>query len=106
MNRGQFDRKIVVQRASVSTDDYGGEVPTWVDLQPAWARVRFGTAQEKRQAAQEAGVQAVTFEVVPTLVLLTVTLKDRILFDDSEWDITEVAPLERYELRFSATRSA
>jgi head-tail adaptor len=115
MIRGAFDRLITVQRATVTTDDYGGEIQTWADVEEAYARVRFGLASEQRQAAQEAGTQAATFEVVPTAALLAVTLKDRIWFDatgawadgDPEpvWDIQEVAPLDRQTLRFTATRS-
>jgi SPP1 family predicted phage head-tail adaptor len=105
MIRGAFDRLITVQRATVTTDDYGGETPTWFETQDAWARVRFGLAGEQRNAAQEGGLQAATFEVVPTLALLAVTLKDRIQFDGSDWDITEVAPLDRNTLRFTATRT-
>lgn len=104
MNRGEFDRLITVQRATVTVDDYGGETPTWVDTEQAWARVRFGLAQEKREAAQEGGTQAATFELIPTTALLAVALKDRILFDNSAWDITEVAPLDRNLLRFTAVR--
>lgn len=104
MIRGEFDRLIVVQRATVTTDDYGGEVATWVDVEQAYARVRFGPAGEQRQAAQEGGTQAATFEVTPTSALLAVQLSDRIVFDGSNWDITEVAPLDRNNLRFTATR--
>jgi head-tail adaptor len=105
MIRGAFDRLITVQRATATTDDYGGETQTWADVEEAYARVRFGLASEQRQAAQEAGTQAATFEVVPTVALLAVTLKDRIFFDGSFWDIQEVAPLDRQTLRFTATRS-
>lgn len=105
MDAGKRDRLITVQRATVATDDYGGETSTWADVEQAWARVRFGTAQEKREAAQEAGTQSATFEVVPTAGLLGVTLRDRILFDGSEWDITEKAELDRQTLRFTAVRS-
>lgn len=105
MNRGQFDRLVTVQRASVVADDYGGETLTWADVEHAWARVRFGQADEKRLAAQEGGTQAATFEMAPTTALLDVALKDRLLFDGSEWDITEVAPLERNLIRFTATRA-
>jgi hypothetical protein len=62
-------------------------------LEKAYARVRFGQAAEKRQAAQEGGVQSATFEVFPTSTLLGTALTDRIVFDNSNWDITEVAPL-------------
>lgn len=105
VNRGQFDRLITVQRATVTTDDYGGETPNWADHQQGWARVRFGSAQEKRTAAQEGGEQSATFELIPTTALLAVTLRDRIQFDGGDWDITEVAPLERNLIRFTATRS-
>jgi SPP1 family predicted phage head-tail adaptor len=105
VNRGAFDRLITIQRATVVADDYGGETPTWTDVEQVWARVRFGQAQEKREAAQEGGLQSATFELIPTTALLAVTLRDRILFDDSEWDIAEVAPLDRNLLRFTATRS-
>lgn len=103
--RGRFDRLITVQRATATTDDYGGETATWANLEQAWARVRFGLAGEQRNAAQEGGLQAATFEIVPTAALRAVTLKDRIQFDGSDWDITEVAPLDRQILRFTATRS-
>lgn len=105
MNRGQYDRLITVQRSTVVTDDYGGEAPTWASLENGWARVRFGTAQEKREAAQERGEQSATFELIPTTALRTVTLKDQILFEGSSWDIREVAPLERNLIRFTAARS-
>lgn len=106
MSRGEFDRLITVQRATATTDDYGGETATWATVEQTYAKVRFGLAGEQRNAAQEGGLQAATFEVVPTAALSAVTLKDRIQFDGSDWDITEKAPLERNRLRFTATRSA
>ncbi len=105
MNRGAFDRLITVETTSVVVDVYGGETLTWGALEQAWARVRFGRADEKRQAAQEGGEQSATFEMVPTAALLGVTLRDRIQFDASNWDITEVAPLDRNLMRFTAIRA-
>jgi len=103
--RGAFDRLIIVQHATATTDDHGGEELTWTELEKAYARVRFGLADEKRQAAQESASQSATFEVAPTSTLLTVSLKDRIQFDNDNWDIVEVAPLARNLLRFTALRS-
>lgn len=105
MKAGERDRLITVERATTAEDDHGGETLTWAVLEQAWARVRFGLAQEKREAAQEGGVQTATFEVVPTAALRGVALKDRITFDGNPWDITEVAPLDRQTLRFTAVRS-
>ena len=99
------DRLITVQAPSAVVDDYGGETLTFANVEQAWAKVRFGQAQEKREAAQEGGLQSATFEVLPTSALLAVDLTARIQFDGSDWDITEKAPLDRQTLRFTATRS-
>jgi head-tail adaptor len=106
LNTGQRESVIVITRGGTATsDDYGGETSTPTVFARAYARVRFGTAQEKREAAQEAGSQAATFECVSNAKLRQVTLKDVIQFDGSDWDITEVAPLDRETIRFTATRS-
>lgn len=96
---------IVFERATTAENDYGEAVETWAELLRRRARVRFGTAQEKREAAQEGGVQTATFECVRSAELDDVTLKDRISFDGSTWDITERAPLDRKTIRFTATRN-
>jgi head-tail adaptor len=96
---------IVFERATAAGDDYGGEAETWAEYVQRRARVRFGTAQEKREAAQEGGVQSATFECVRSAELDSVTLKDRISYLGSSWDITEVAPLDRKTIRFTGVRS-
>lgn len=96
---------IVFERATSTTDDYGQPVETWATYATRRARVRFGTAQEKREAAQEGGVQAATFECVSSSTLRAVALKDRISYLGSSWDLTEIAPLDRKTIRFTATRT-
>jgi head-tail adaptor len=98
---------IVFQRGTASTDEYNNEVLTWpgTDLATRRARVRFGTAQEKREAAKEGGSQAATFECERSTTLDGVTLKDRISYLGSFWDLTEKAPLDRKTIRFTGTRS-
>lgn len=106
MDAGKRDRKVVFERYSVAVDDYGGETQTWSALQEAWAQVKYGTAQERRQAAQEASSQTATFEVDPSTALLTVGPTDRIVFEDDNWDIQGPGEqLDRHTLRFTATRS-
>jgi head-tail adaptor len=102
---GQRSELIVIQRATATENDYGEEVPSWATYATRRARVRFGTAQEKREAAQEGGVQSATFECVRSATLDAVTLKDRISYLGSSWDISEVAPLDRKTIRFTAARS-
>jgi hypothetical protein len=106
VNRGQFDRLVTFKQATTTTNDDGEEIASGsTTLAEAWARVRFGTGQEKRQAAQESGVQSATFEVIPTPALMAVPLTATIEYDGSDWDLTEKADLERNLMRFTATRS-
>jgi head-tail adaptor len=95
---------VVFQRATPSEDESGGQTLSWATYATRRARVRFGTAQEKREAAQEGGEQSATFECVSSAVLRAVTLKDRISYIGASWDIVETAPLDKATIRFTATR--
>ena len=96
---------IVFQRSSSTENEYGEGALVWNVLVRRRARVRFGTAQERREAAQEGGVQSATFECVRSPALDAVTLKDRITYLGSSWDLTETAPLDRATIRFTGTRN-
>lgn len=96
---------IVIQRATATTNEYNEAEETWATYATRRVRVRFGTAQEKREAAQEGGVQTATFECERSSTLDAVTLKDRISYLNSFWDLTEIAPLDRKTIRFTATRN-
>jgi head-tail adaptor len=105
MDPGKRDWLVTVQDFTVVTDETGGEDKTWTDYVSAWAQVKFGNAQEKREAAQEGGVQSATFEFVRNTLLDAVTLSYRLWFMDTAWDITEVATLDRQTLRITAARA-
>jgi head-tail adaptor len=96
---------VTFQRATGTTNEYNEGELTWATYATRRARVRFGTAQEKREAAQEGGVQSATFECVRSSTLDAVTLKDRISYLGSFWDLTETAPLDRKTIRFTGTRT-
>lgn len=103
---GKRDRKIAIERASVTTDDYGTEVSTWSAWCSPFAAVRYGTSAERREAAVEVGSQAATFRVLATTKTKAVTKGDRISFDGSAWDIEGIAPIGRTEIEFTAVRAA
>lgn len=105
MSATQRTELIVIERATPTEDESGGQTLVWATYATRRARVRFGTAMEKRQAAQEGGVQAASFECVSSSTLRAVTLKDRISYLSSYWDLTETAPLDRKTIRFTATRT-
>jgi head-tail adaptor len=104
---GQRDCVVTFLVAATSTNEYNETVEDWTNpttLATRNARVRFGTAQEKREAAQESASQTATFECVRSPTLEAVPLTARIGFDGSQWDINERAPLDRQTIRFTAIR--
>lgn len=93
--------------AATSTNDYNETVEDWTSpttLAVRTANVRFGTAQEKREAAQEAANQAASFECKRSAELDAIPMTARLGFDGSQWDITERAPLSRKDIRFTGVR--
>lgn len=104
MSATQRTELVVFQKATTTENDYGEAIQTWTNYVTRRAKVRFGTAQEKREAAQEGGAQSATFECVRSSELETVALKDRIVYLSSNWDIVETAPLDKASIRFTATR--
>ncbi len=107
MDPGKRDSLIAFERPTTTTNDYGEEIEgTPTTVQQAWARVRFGTGQERREAAQERADQAATFECDWSETLAGITTTDRIRFDADVWDITSRAPLGHREIHFTAIRAA
>lgn len=91
----------------VTTNEYNETVEGWDTPQliaTRNVRVRFGTAQETREAAQEAASQSATFECVTSPDLRAVPVTARIEFDGAQWDIVERAPLDRKVIRFTGVR--
>jgi head-tail adaptor len=105
MNASNRTELIVIQRGTPTEDETGGQTMAWATYATRRARVRFGTAQEKREAAQEGGIQTATFECQRSATLDAVTLRDRISYLSSAWDIVETAPLDRKTIRFTGVRT-
>lgn len=103
---GQRESLITFEHGSPTTDDHGGETVGWSPLTTAYARIKYGTGQERREAAQEMAVQAATFECDWNPTLAAVAINDRITFDSEAWDIISKAPLGHKEIHFAAIRSA
>ena len=106
MDAGKRDQLITFYRGTVaSTNDYGESVEGAPSpYATAWAQVRRGTGQERREASQEQGEQSATFvtDWNPTLEAVEVT--DRITYRGDSWDIVDCAPDANREIQFTATR--
>jgi SPP1 family predicted phage head-tail adaptor len=103
---GERTELITFQRFTTTEDEYGQPIEDWTDFTTRRARVRFGLAQEQRQAAQESASQTATFECIRSGQLDGITNEDRIVYLGDNWDITERAPLDRATIRFTGVRLA
>ena len=107
MDAGKRDRLVTFKAPTTTTDDYGQEIEgDPATIEQAWARVKFGTAAEKREAAQERFAQSAIFEVDPSAALIALGATAFITFDGNDWDIQGPGEhLDRNTLRFTAVRS-
>ena len=103
---GQRESLITIERGTPTGDDYGGETISWATLTTAYCRIKYGTGQERREAAQERAVQSATFECDWNPTLATVVPTDRISFEGVAWDIVSVAPLGHKEIHFAGVRTS
>ncbi|MES2902823.1 MAG: head-tail adaptor protein [Pseudomonadota bacterium] len=108
MTAGKRNRLIsIVRMGGATTNDYG-ETTGGSDqvIATAFAEVLFGTGQERREAAQEAGSQAITVIVAWTPTLAATKLTDRVQALSAAWDITSVVPVGlNKEIHLTAMRS-
>ncbi len=98
--------QIIVERATVVADGYGGEVETWTKLCEPWAAITYGTGSERRVAAQESATLTATFRVRADVATIGITTRDRITFDGGVWDIASNVPYLREARDITATRDA
>lgn len=100
---GERHHLLIIQRAVATTDDHGGETNTWHEHARAWARLRYGTGAERREAAQDRAAQVCTFECDWTPTLRDVAMTDRILLFGAAWDIQNKAIIgQNREVHFTA----
>ncbi|AMK19335.1 phage head completion protein [Sphingobium sp. MI1205] len=94
--------QVMFQRNTPTTDDYGAAVDSWADYCPALAEVAFGAADERREAAQQAGSESATFYVLRTAKTAALSVRDRILFNGT-WDIRSAVPSLTYNRGMEVT---
>jgi SPP1 family predicted phage head-tail adaptor len=86
-----LDRRIQFQRLTITEDEFGAPVETWVDepYAPQWAHWRDVTATERFRAQQELATRtsAVIVRWFPGLN----TAAWRIVYDGLLWDVTGIA---------------
>lgn len=106
---GDYDRLIAFHAATLAEDALGVETETFGSTPAAqsWAKVLFGTGQERRDGAAAGAVQTATFRVTAMdAAVRGITTRDIIRFDGADWGISSIAPVgpQGAELEFAATR--
>lgn len=100
----ELDQRIELQRKTVVSDGYGGEVETWSQILKPWAKAMYGTGGERRVAAQESATLTATFRIRSGPTADSVTPQDRIVFAGAQWDIASNVPYGRIGRDITATR--
>lgn len=96
VNSPRFDRKITLQRKTVTQNDLGEEVETWTDLATdIWAEKSYRGASEGVQAAEIAAVRALRFVIRWDPGWADVSPLDRLIHDGVTHDIYEVNEIGR-----------
>lgn len=91
---GERPHFVTIQRQGTPTDDGYNPIPgVWHDVATGYARIRYGTGQERREAAQENASIAATleFDWSPTLAATRPT--DRMLVFDTAWDVASAVTI-------------
>lgn len=104
MTSSRRDKLVSIQRATVTQDDYNEDIEAWAEVRKEWARVRYGNAAERREAAQTQSARSATFDLADNALTRGLTAKDRIAWDGIDWNLTAPGiPISGGELQFTAT---
>lgn len=103
---GDRDTLISFERFTSGQDEYGEQTETWGEIGTSMAKVHYGRGDERRQAAREQASKQATFNVRQNAVTRTITEADRIKVAAVLWDITDISPLGKGEVDFTASRVA
>lgn len=96
MRAGKLDRRVTIQRKTVTESGSGEPIEAWNDLATVWAQARPNRGDERFSTMQVVGSAVTTF-VVRFRADLAVTVLDRLGYDGKTWDILDVRELGRRE---------
>jgi SPP1 family predicted phage head-tail adaptor len=96
---GELDRRITIQRATVTRNEFNEPIESWGDLTTVWAKRRDASAAESYRA-QEVGAGITTrFTIRWSMTAATVNPSDRVSFEGRLYNITAVRDVGRNQWR-------
>lgn len=106
MKFGRMDSRIVIERATLTTNAYGERTQAWTTLAVVWADVIFreGSGSEQLQSLQLMSKQPVHFIIRYSTTVAGVTPKDRVTYNSKAYNIEAIQEIGRNEgLRLTCT---
>jgi SPP1 family predicted phage head-tail adaptor len=92
---GDMNRRATLQRATVTFDDFGGEVETWNTLAQAWVHRRDVSANESYRAQEVGGKLSIRFRIRYSSDVADLNPRDRVLYAGDVYNITGVREIKR-----------
>jgi SPP1 family predicted phage head-tail adaptor len=90
-----MDRRIDIQTESTTTDEFGAETNVWNVVHSVYAQQIFGSSSEREDDEMETNNQRMTFII---RYQPNITTKQRVVVDESVFDIISVDELKRREI--------
>lgn len=94
---GQLDRRITLQRATVTRDEYNNPVETWEDLRTVWAGFEPIRDGERFRAGERAAEASARFLIRYSSQVADINGKDRLTMRGTVYQITHVKEVGRRE---------
>lgn len=90
MRAGALDRRVTLQRASLSKDDFNNDVEAWVDIATVWASYEPVRDGEKFRAGETAAGLSARFVIRYSSMVKDVDPRFRLILDGKPYAIIGV----------------
>jgi len=99
MRFGKMDRRIVIERAALTTNQYGERAEAWATYATVWAEVsyKYGSGTESIQSDQILTKQPVSFTIRFSADVSGVIPSDRVSYDGNYYQIEALQEIGRRE---------
>lgn len=91
---GDLDRRITIERATTTTDDFGADTQTWAPLATVWASYKPISDSERMRAAEVGATITARFQIRWGH---DVDVEDRLIFEGRVMSIVAVKEIGRRE---------
>jgi len=97
MRIGRADRRILIERATYTTNDYGERVATWAEVATVWAELmKSGSIGESiTNNAQDIARQTLYFKVRSSTTTRGIKADDRVTYATRTYDIKGIEEIGR-----------